>query len=222
MANFCRQCGRPLENGRCPVCDGPVEAPSASPVQASSGALFFSTLAGDLKALLASRDPFRIAPAAGFVLLALLSLLDAFLSLSDGVSYDVYLVLTCLETVGLIAVGVGGVGVVKNSAPEGPALVLGCVSTLLGFTGVLNLLSLVVNHYASLSYLTPCLFLLALGLALTAKDQFFRLLCLGGTGALALILLIQAFTTLPFLPHLVLCYCALCAALPLVKSHTLL
>ena len=219
MANFCKNCGRPLENGRCPVCDGPAQGQYMPPAASGSGAAFFAGLGSDLRALFASRDPFRIAPAVGFAVLALVYLLQAFFSLSDnGIPYHLYLVLSWLNLLSCIAVGVGAMNLVKGTATAGAALLTGCVSALMGLTGVLNLLGMLVQHYSPFNYLLPCLFLLVLGLGLTVKDSLFRMFCLGGAAALALILLIQTFTSLPFLPQLVLCWCALCCALAVVKS----
>ena len=219
MANFCKSCGRPLENGRCPVCDGPAEGQYAPPASSASGAAFFTGLGNDLQALFASRDPFRIAPAAGFAVLALVYLLQAFFSLPDsGIPYNLYLVFSWLNLFSCIAVGVGAVGLIKGTAAAGAALLSGCVSALLGLTGVFNLLGILVQHYFPFNYLLPCLFLLVLGLGMTVKDKLLRMFCLGGAAALTLVLLVEAFTTLPFLPQLVLCWCALCCALSLIKS----
>ena len=216
MANFCRNCGRPLENGRCPVCDGPAERRPMSP--AGGAAAFFSGLADELKALFTSGNPFRIAPAVGFAVLALIYLLWAFFSLSrDGIPYGLYTASSWVELAASIAVGLAAVDLVKRPAP-GAGLMTGCVSALIGLTGVLNLLAELVQHYSPFNYLLPCLFLLVLGLGLTVRDNLLRMFCLGGAGALALILLIQCFTSLPFLPQLVLCWCALCCALSLIKS----
>ena len=220
MANFCKNCGRPLENGRCPVCDGPVEERHTPPASSASGAAFFAGLGKDLQALSVSRDPFRIAPTVGFVVLALVYLLQAFFSLSDrGMPYNLYLVLSWLNLFSCIAVGVGAMGLVKGRAAAGAALLSGCVSALLGLTGVFNLLGILVQHYFPFNYLLPCLFLLVLGLGMTVKDKLLRMFCLGGAAALTLVLLVEAFTTLPFLPQLVLCWCALCCALSQVKSQ---
>ena len=220
MANFCKNCGRPLENGRCPVCDGPAEGQYAPPASSASGAAFFTGLGNDLQALFASRDPFRIAPAAGFAVLALVYLLQAFFSLPDsGIPYNLYLVFSWLNLFSCIAVGVGAVGLIKGTAAAGAALLSGCVSALLGLTGVFNLLGVLVQHYFPFNYLLPCLFLLVLGLGLTVRDNLLRMFCLGGGAALALVLLVESFTSLPFLPQLVLCWCALCCALSLVKSQ---
>ena len=134
-------------------------------------------------------------------------------------SENLYLVLSWLNLLGCIAVGVGAVNLVKGKATAGAALLSGCVSALLGLTGVFNLLGMLVQHYFPFNYLLPCLFLLVLGLGLTVKDSLFRMFCLGGAAALALILLVEAFTTLPFLPQLVLCWCALCGALAVVKNQ---
>lgn len=219
MANFCKNCGRPLENGRCPVCDGPAEGQYAPPASSASGAAFFTGLGNDLQALFASRDPFRIAPAAGFAVLALVYLLQAFFSLPDsGIPYNLYLVFSWLNLFSCIAVGVGAVGLIKGTAAAGAALLSGCVSALLGLTGVFNLLGVLVQHYFPFNYLLPCLFLLVLGLGLTVRDNLLRMFCLGGGAALALVLLVESFTSLPFLPQLVLCWCALCCALSLIKS----
>ena len=220
MANFCKNCGRPLENGRCPVCDGPAEGQYAPPASSASGAAFFTGLGNDLQALFASRDPFRIAPAAGFAVLALVYLLQAFFSLPDsGIPYNLYLVFSWLNLFSCIAVGVGAVGLIKKgTAAAGAALLSGCVSALLGLTGVFNLLGVLVQHYFPFNYLLPCLFLLVLGLGLTVRDNLLRMFCLGGGAALALVLLVESFTSLPFLPQLVLCWCALCCALSLIKS----
>lgn len=220
MANFCKSCGRPLENGRCPVCDGPAEGQYAPPASSASGAAFFTGLGNDLQALFASRDPFRIAPAAGFAVLALVYLLQAFFSLPDsGIPYNLYLVFSWLNLFSCIAVGVGAVGLIKKgTAAAGAALLSGCVSALLGLTGVFNLLGVLVQHYFPFNYLLPCLFLLVLGLGLTVRDNLLRMFCLGGGAALALVLLVESFTSLPFLPQLVLCWCALCCALSLIKS----
>ena len=219
MANFCKKCGRPLENGRCPVCDGPAEGQYAPPASSASGAAFFTGLGNDLQALFASRDPFRIAPAAGFAVLALVYLLQAFFSLPDsGIPYNLYLVFSWLNLFSCIAVGVGAVGLIKGTAAAGAALLSGCVSALLGLTGVFNLLGVLVQHYFPFNYLLPCLFLLVLGLGLTVRDNLLRMFCLGGGAALALVLLVESFTSLPFLPQLVLCWCALCCALSLIKS----
>ena len=219
MANFCKSCGRPLENGRCPVCDGPAEGQYAPPASSASGAAFFTGLGNDLQALFASRDPFRIAPAAGFAVLALVYLLQAFFSLPDsGIPYNLYLVFSWLNLFSCIAVGVGAVGLIKGTAAAGAALLSGCVSALLGLTGVFNLLGVLVQHYFPFNYLLPCLFLLVLGLGLTVRDNLLRMFCLGGGAALALVLLVESFTSLPFLPQLVLCWCALCCALSLIKS----
>ena len=219
MANFCKNCGRPLENGRCPVCDGPAESQYAPPASSASGAAFFTGLGNDLQALFASRDPFRIAPAAGFAVLALVYLLQAFFSLPDsGIPYNLYLVFSWLNLFSCIAVGVGAVGLIKGTAAAGAALLSGCVSALLGLTGVFNLLGVLVQHYFPFNYLLPCLFLLVLGLGLTVRDNLLRMFCLGGGAALALVLLVESFTSLPFLPQLVLCWCALCCALSLIKS----
>ena len=219
MANFCKNCGRPLENGRCPVCDGPAEGRYAPPASSASGAAFFTGLGNDLQALFASRDPFRIAPAAGFAVLALVYLLQAFFSLPDsGIPYNLYLVFSWLNLFSCIAVGVGAVGLIKGTAAAGAALLSGCVSALLGLTGVFNLLGVLVQHYFPFNYLLPCLFLLVLGLGLTVRDNLLRMFCLGGGAALALVLLVESFTSLPFLPQLVLCWCALCCALSLIKS----
>lgn len=219
MANFCKSCGRPLKNGRCPVCDGPAEGQYAPPASSASGAAFFTGLGNDLQALFASRDPFRIAPAAGFAVLALVYLLQAFFSLPDsGIPYNLYLVFSWLNLFSCIAVGVGAVGLIKGTAAAGAALLSGCVSALLGLTGVFNLLGVLVQHYFPFNYLLPCLFLLVLGLGLTVRDNLLRMFCLGGGAALALVLLVESFTSLPFLPQLVLCWCALCCALSLIKS----
>ena len=219
MANFCKSCGRPLENGRCPVCDGPAEGQYAPPASSASGAAFFTGLGNDLQALFASRDPFRIAPAAGFAVLALVYLLQAFFSLPDsGIPYNLYLVFSWLNLFSCSAVGVGAVGLIKGTAAAGAALLSGCVSALLGLTGVFNLLGVLVQHYFPFNYLLPCLFLLVLGLGLTVRDNLLRMFCLGGGAALALVLLVESFTSLPFLPQLVLCWCALCCALSLIKS----
>ena len=219
MANFCKNCGRPLKNGRCPVCDGPAEGQYAPPASSASGAAFFTGLGNDLQALFASRDPFRIAPAAGFAVLALVYLLQAFFSLPDsGIPYNLYLVFSWLNLFSCIAVGVGAVGLIKGTAAAGAALLSGCVSALLGLTGVFNLLGVLVQHYFPFNYLLPCLFLLVLGLGLTVRDNLLRMFCLGGGAALALVLLVESFTSLPFLPQLVLCWCALCCALSLIKS----
>ncbi|MEQ2443922.1 zinc ribbon domain-containing protein [Pseudoflavonifractor sp. CLA-AP-H29] len=220
MANFCKKCGRPLENGRCPVCDGPAQPQYAPPASSGSGAAFFAGLGNDLRAFFASRDPFRIAPAAGFVVVALIYLLQAFFSLSDnGLSYNLYVVLSWLNLLSCIAVGVGAVNLVKGKATAGTALLSGCVSALMGLTGVLNLLGMLVPHSSFFNYLLPCLFILVLGLGLTVKVRLFRMFCLGGAAALALILLVEVFTTLPFLPQLALCWCALCGALAVVKGY---
>ena len=230
MANFCKNCGHPLENGRCPVCDGAAQGPSAptpppsaaAPSAGGTDAALFSTLGGDLQALFASKDPFRIAHAAGYALLALVLLFYAFLSLSSHYIYGLSLFLTWLDILGCIAVGVGAVGLFKPPArPQGVSLALGCVSALLGFSGVVNLLSRLTHRYTPLDYLFPCLLLLCLALGLTAKDSLPRWLCLGGAGALALLCLIDVLApsaVFVFFQYLCLCYCALCAVLFLVKS----
>lgn len=229
MANFCKNCGHPLENGRCPVCDGaaqspsaPPSPPSAAPSAGGTGAVLFSTLGGDLQALFASKDPFRIAHAAGYALLALVLLFQAFLSLSSHYIYGLNLFFTWLDILGCIAVGVGAVGLLKPPAqPQGTSLVLGCAAALLGFSGVVNLLSMLASRYTALGYLFPCLLLLCLALGLAAKDSLLRWLCLGGAGALALLCLIDVLApsaVFVFFQYLCLCYCALCAVLFLVKS----
>lgn len=221
MANFCKHCGQPLENGRCPNCGGPEAAPAGPHAGPISGSALVSDLSGELRALFSSGDPFRIAPAAGFALLALMYLLRAFFSLADsGIPHALYLALSWLDIVGLLALGAGAVGLIRGAATGGAALVSGCVSALLGLTGVLNLLSMLIDHYAPFNYLLPCLLLQCLALGLTARDQLLRLCALGGAGALSLVLLVQTFTVLPFLPQLALCWCCLCGVLSAVKSQS--
>ena len=216
MANFCGNCGRPLEKGRCPVCDSPAAPPSPT----SSGALF-SSLGGDLRALLASRDPFRIAPAAGFAALALICLLLAFFALPGSIPFDLYARFFWPELAACIAVGLGA-RVLFSRPLEGSRLLAGCVSALFGLMGALHLLCMLTQRYFPFDYLLPCLLLLMLGLGLTAEDRLLRLFCLGGAGALVLILVALLFSPiLPVLPQLVECWCYLCAALAVVKGQIL-
>ena len=211
MANFCKRCGRPLENGSCPVCDN-VE-PIYSHVPSSSG--FFASLRGDLQGLFASANPFRIAPVIGFALVALTYLLRSFFSLSNNsIPYGVYITLYWVDLLALIGVGLGAVTLLKSQKHATASLFL-----LLGLTGVLNLMSMLANNYGTYNYIMPCLFLLVLNLVWSVKDHTFRALCVSGAGALALVLLIQAFTTLPFLPQLAICYCALLSALAPIKEQ---
>ena len=228
MANFCKNCGHPLENGRCPVCDGAAQGQPASPPPLATpftplgggvGAALFSTLGRDLQALFVSRDPFRIAHAAGCTLLALVFLFQAFLTLTSGYIYSLRLFFTWLNIFGCIAVGVGTVGMLKPPAQhQGIPLVLGCASALLGVTGVVNLLSMLAHRYIALDYLLPCLLLLCLALGLAAEDGLLRWLCLGGAGALVVILLLTPNAVFSFLLLLCQCYAALCVVLFLVKS----
>lgn len=230
MANFCKNCGHPLENGRCPVCDGAAQGQSAPPPSSAApftplggvGAAPFSTLGGDLQALFVSGDPFRIAHAAGYALLALVFLFQAFLSLSSSYIYGLNLFFIWLSILGCIAVGVGAGGLLKPAArPQGVSLALGCVAVLLGFSGVVNLLSMLTQRYTALGYLFPCIFLLCLALGLAAKDSLLRWLCLGGAGALALLHLLDVLapgTGFDFIQLLCQCYATLCVVLFLVKS----
>ena len=48
---FCGTLGKTLENGRCPVCDGPVEERHTPPASSASGAAFFAGLGKDLQVL---------------------------------------------------------------------------------------------------------------------------------------------------------------------------
>ena len=71
MANFCKKCGRPLENGRCPVCDPVSNNPYAQPAppvdfNQGSGSAFLGGLEQDFRSLSQSRDVFRLIPAAAF------------------------------------------------------------------------------------------------------------------------------------------------------------
>lgn len=219
MAKFCRKCGRPLVNGSCPVCDRAPEPQAFVSNQPMSGsAEFFSSLPNDLNSLFASRDIFRMIPAVGFVVLALICLLQSFFDRSYRTPYALLQVTYWLEMLAFVAVGLGAVKMVKQPAKEGADLVMGCVSSLMGVTGVVGFFSLLANKVMIFNYLLPCLFILTLGLGLVLKDQMFRILCLGGAAAIAVLLLLLSLTSIPFLPALVQCYCALCGALFLVKS----
>lgn len=211
MANFCKQCGRPLENGRCPVCD--FKPLKVDPVAAAGG--YFSSLAGDVRGLFTSGNILRMAPFIGFAVVALTYLLRAFFSLGDGInSYGLYLTLSWLETIALVGVGLGALDAYRQKYAATASLFL-----LLGLTGVLNLLSMLAQQYTTRNYFTPCLFLLALNLFWVAADRKLRLMGLCGAGLFALVLLLQAFTTLPFLPQLAVCYGCLLMCFTLVKQQ---
>lgn len=211
MANFCKRCGRPLENGSCPVCDN-VESVYT---QAASSGGFFGSLRSDLQGLFSSANPFRIAPVIGFALVALTYLLRSFFSFSsNSIPYGVYITLYWVDILALIGVGLGAVNLFQSKKNATASLYL-----LLGFTGVLNLMSMLANDFGTYNYIMPCLFLLVLNLVWSVQEHTFRALCVGGAGALALVLLIQAFTTLPFLPQLAICYCALLSAMALLKAQ---
>lgn len=219
MANFCANCGRPLENGRCPVCGSPAASPSASSGETSSGTPFFSALCSDLKSLLSSRDPFRIAPAAGFVVLALICLLVALFSVSGSIPFELYSLSFWPELTACIAVGLGSKALFVRPL-EGSRLLAGCICALIGLMGVLHLLCMLTQRYFPFDYLLPCMLLLMLGLGLTEQDRLLRLFCLGGAGALVLVLLVLLFSVvLPVLPQLALCWCYLCAAMAVAKGR---
>ena len=85
MANFCKKCGRPLENGRCPVCDPVSNNPYAQPAppvdfNQGSGSAFLGGLEQDFRSLSQSRDVFRLIPAAAFGVLALVTLVSLAMS----------------------------------------------------------------------------------------------------------------------------------------------
>lgn len=134
MANFCANCGRSLENGRCPVCGSPAASPSASSGETSSGTPFFSALCSDLKSLLSSRDPFRIAPAAGFAALALICLLVALFSVSGSIPFELYSLSFWPELTACIAVGLGSKALFVRPL-EGSRLLAGCICALIGLWG---------------------------------------------------------------------------------------
>ena len=142
-------------------------------------------------------------------------LLRAFFSLGDGInSYGLYLTLSWLETIALVGVGLGALDAYRQKYAATASLFL-----LLGLTGVLNLLSMLAQQYTTRNYFTPCLFLLALNLFWVAADRKLRLMGLCGAGLFALVLLLQAFTTLPFLPQLAVCYGCLLMCFTLVKQQ---
>lgn len=223
MPRFCKNCGHPIENGRCPVCSGGDEQPCVHQTAGTEnvGIAFIGNLKGDFHALLASRDPFHIVPVSGYVALALLFLIRFCVSLFDvGLSYHLSVVLIWINIVGCLAVGVRGIAYLKFPAQKGIQLLIGCTSVLLGLTGALNLLSMLVNQSAPYNYLIPCFLLLMLGVGVAESDNHWRWFYFCGVAALALSLLISLFESLPFFQHLCLCYSALVLSRTLIKSTT--
>lgn len=222
MANFCKKCGRPLENGRCPVCDPVSNNPYAQPAppvdfNQGSGSAFLGGLEQDFRSLQHSRDVFRLIPAAGFGVLALLLLVRFVASLS-GLSYEMALVLNWVDVLASLAIGVGAVGFFKSQNWNGVALLQGTVCTLLGVSGVFNLLSLLAHQYVAFTYLFACLFLLMLGLGMTEREKVWKGIYLCGAALLTVILLLAVFVDWYFLQFLFQFYCAACAGISFVRS----
>lgn len=222
MANFCKKCGRPLENGRCPVCDPVSNNPYAQPAppvdfNQGSGSAFLGELEQDFRSLSQSRDVFQLIPAVAFGVLALMALLSLVAFLTE-ISYGMAMVLGWIELLACLAVGVGAVGLFKGDSQSGAGLLQGTICALLGFSGLLNLLGMVSYGFTTYNFLPPCLFLLMLGLGTAEKDRIWRVLYFVGAGLLALSMLLSIFTNSNVLHYIFLFYCALCAGISFVRS----
>ena len=241
MANFCKKCGRPLENGRCPVCDPVSNNPYAQPAppvdfNQGSGSAFLGGLEQDFRSLSQSRDVFRLIPAAAFGVLALVTLVSLVMSFLPEIPYGLAMAVSWIQLLAFLAVGAGAVGLFKGDSQSGAGLLQGVICALLGFSGVLNLLGfsgvlnllgfsgvlnllgMVTYGFTTYNFLPPCLFLLMLGLGTAEKDRIWRVRYYVGAGLLALSMLLSIFTNSNVLHYIFLLYCTLCAGISFVRS----
>ena len=223
MANFCKKCGRPLENGRCPVCDPVSNNPYAQPAppvdfNQGSGSAFLGGLEQDFRSLSQSRDVFRLIPAAAFGVLALVTLVSLAMSFLTEIPYGLAMAVRWIQLLAFLAVGAGAVGLFKGDSQSGAGLLQGVICALLGFSGLLNLLGMVSYGFTTYNFLPPCLFLLMLGLGTAEKDRIWRMLYYVGAGLLTLSMLLSIFTNSNVLHYIFLFYCALCAGISFVRS----
>lgn len=174
MAQYCRQCGSPLVNGRCPRCQ-----PSAPPQAGGIG--------GQVIALYQSGDLFQIIPATGYGVLALVWLLRFLLGL-----FYIYpgAAVGWLELLASAAVAVELFGSRKNAVRFSAA-------ALFGVMALLNLLSFLKYSLFGYNYTIPALIVLLCGLWRTAKVGWLRLAGLVGAAVLAVVLALNALGVLP-------------------------
>ena len=153
MANFCKKCGRPLENGRCPVCDPVSNNPYAQPAppvdfNQGSGSAFLGGLEQDFRSLQHSRDVFRLIPAAAFGVLALVTLVSLVMSFLPEIPYGLAMAaVSWIQLLAFLAAGAGAVGLFKGDSQSGAGLLQGVICALLGFSGLLNLLGMVTYGF---------------------------------------------------------------------------
>ncbi len=242
MENFCRYCGHPLENGRCPNCGSeassgqpkaataqpqtppaqPQMPPPAQPQGLAAGGAeggqtggSSSNFIGELRGQLAKRDLSRLIPAGGFALLSLAALLRILMNLAEVYTFSTFgRVISFLEIIAGGAVAFRFVNYLKRPTHRGMDLLGACCCGLLGLMAALNLLGLVINGYAGYSYLFLALLVLMTGLTLEERRAPKRWLYLGAAVALA-VLPVLGLVDFSFysLQQLVYCYAALCGAL---------
>lgn len=175
MAQYCRLCGSPLVNGRCPRCQ-----PEAAPSQMGG-------IGAQVAALYQSGNLFRIVPATGYAVLALVWLLRCLFSLLGYFPGNLF---GWLELLAGAAVAVELFGGRKNAVRFSAA-------ALLGLMALLNLLTFLKYGYFGYNYTTPALFVLLCGIWRTTREGWLRLASLVGAAALAVILALYALGALP-------------------------
>lgn len=192
MAHYCKQCGSPLVDGRCPRCQ-PAPPPRAGGIGAQVAAFY------------RSGDVLRLIPASGYAVLALVWLVRVFCSLLG--EYPGAL-LNWLELLACAAVAVELAGGGKNAVRVS-------VAALLGLMALLNLGTLLANGYFGYNYTTAALVVLLCGIWRTSGDGRLRL----GSLAVGAVLVAALFLSTVGVQLTWLVQLALCAGLLMAFLH---
>lgn len=180
MAQYCRLCGSPLVNGRCPRCQ-----PSPAPSQTDG-------IGAQVAAFYRGGDALRLIPASGYAALALVWLLRFLFGLFD---YYPGMLFGWLELLACAAVAVDLACGRKNT-------VRACAAALLGLMALLNLITFITFRYFGFSYTTPAMIVLLCGIGITAKDGWLRLAGLALGAALVITLVLSALSVIANWPLL--------------------
>ena len=193
MGKFCTNCGRPLEEGRCPACDQP--AANTQQAAAEGGTPVFGSLISGFQSLIKSKDLFRILPSAGFALMTVSSLVNLIFALIAKSPFQLYTVLSWLSILSCAAAACGMVRTWHATDSAG-FLETGALG-LLGLDAILELFGRLTGTFMSYNFIAPALLLLLFALFRTEGDRFWRRLYLIALCVLGAVLFLSVFQFTP-------------------------
>ena len=192
MAKFCRNCGQPLEDGLCPYCDIPFEAPEYSDTDydyADNGYDYtddgygygyyresaFSGFGGVFR----SGNVLKILPFIGFAVHALVALLRLFLNI-DGIDYDTHMTLLWINLIAGLLIAVNAAEIFRPGEKSTLSVVKATVAGATGLCSIFCIISLLTEMSYTIDTSYGVYFVLLAALWLQEKNSARRTIYLVG------------------------------------------